>query len=80
VTGDLQRALGHNLRLQRQARNLSQESFAEVLGVHRTYLGAMERAERNLTLQTVERFAERLSVAPGRLLVAPDEPAEPESH
>lgn len=60
--GDLQRAVGRNLRAYRQAKGLSQEAFAEVLGVHRTYMGGLERGERNLTLRSLERLAERLGV------------------
>jgi len=41
---------------------MSQEEFAEFLGVHRTYMGGMERGERNLTLKSVERIALRLGV------------------
>jgi transcriptional regulator with XRE-family HTH domain len=64
MEGDLQRAVGRNLRAYRQARSLSQEAFAEVVGVHRTYMGGLERGERNLTLKSVERLAEALGVAP----------------
>lgn len=39
-----------------------QEVFAEVLGVHRTYMGGVERGERNLTLKSMERMAERLEM------------------
>jgi transcriptional regulator with XRE-family HTH domain len=69
MEGDLQRAVGRRLRAHREARGLSQEAFAEVLGVHRTYMGAVERGERNLTLKTVERMAERIGVEPLSLLV-----------
>jgi transcriptional regulator with XRE-family HTH domain len=62
VEGDLQRAIGRNLRHYRTTRGLSQESFAEVLGVHRTYMGGLERGEHNLTLRSVERIAGRLEV------------------
>ncbi len=62
MEGDLQRAVGQNLRAYREAKGLSQEAFADVLGVHRTYMGGVERGERNLTLKTVERIAERLGV------------------
>jgi transcriptional regulator with XRE-family HTH domain len=62
VEGDLQRTVGHNLRAYRQAQGLSQEAFADVLGVHRTYMGGVERGERNLTLKSVERIAQRLSL------------------
>jgi transcriptional regulator with XRE-family HTH domain len=62
VEGDLQRAIGRNLKEYRLTRGLSQESFAEVLGVHRTYMGGLERGEHNLTLRSVERIAGRLEV------------------
>ncbi|MGA8352888.1 MAG: helix-turn-helix transcriptional regulator [Solirubrobacteraceae bacterium] len=62
MEGELQRTVGRNLRTYREARGLSQESFADVLGVHRTYMGAVERGERNLTLQTIERIADQLNV------------------
>jgi transcriptional regulator with XRE-family HTH domain len=77
VEGDLQRALGANLRVYRSARNLSQEGFADVLGVHRTYMGAIERGERNLTLQSVERLADRLGVPAIDLLRDPVAEGEP---
>jgi transcriptional regulator with XRE-family HTH domain len=68
MEGDLQRALGRNLRAYREERGLSQEAFADVLGVHRTYMGGVERGERNLTLKSVERIAGRLDVDPLDLL------------
>jgi len=68
MEGDLQRNVGRNLRAYRQARDLSQEAFAEVLGVHRTYMGGVERGERNLTLKSVERIAAKLDVEPLELL------------
>jgi transcriptional regulator with XRE-family HTH domain len=62
VEGDLQRTFGRNLRTHREAQGLSQEDFAEALGVHRTYMGGVERGERNLTLRSVERLCERAGV------------------
>lgn len=67
--GDLQKAVGKNLRTYRQQRGLSQEAFADVLGVHRTYMGGVERGERNLTLKSLERIADTLDVDPRELLV-----------
>ena len=64
MEGDLQRAVGRNLRAVRVERGLSQEAFATVLRVHRTYMGGLERGERNLTLKSVERIADRLGVSP----------------
>ena len=68
MEGDLQRTVGRNLRAYRQARGLSQEAFADVLGVHRTYMGGIERGERNLTLKSLERIAERIDLDPLALL------------
>lgn len=62
MEGDLQRTVGHNLRRYRQERGLSQEAFAELVGVHRTYMGGLERGERNLTLRSTERIAIALGV------------------
>lgn len=66
--GDLQRIVGKNLRAYRQAKGLSQEAFAELIGMHRTYIGGVERGERNLTLATVERYAEAIGLDPLDLL------------
>ncbi|MDQ2630198.1 MAG: helix-turn-helix domain-containing protein [Actinomycetota bacterium] len=68
MEGHLQRTIGENLRAHRLARGLSQEAFAEILGVHRTYMGSVERGERNLTLQSVERIAARIDEDPLVLL------------
>ncbi len=68
MEGDLQRRVGRNLRDYRRAQGLSQEAFADVLGVHRTYMGDVERGERNLTLKSVERIAQRIDVDPLALL------------
>lgn len=70
MTGDLQHVVGGNLKAHRRGLGLSQERFAEVLGVHRTYMGAIERGERNLRLKTVEGLAERLGLDPLALLTA----------
>lgn len=68
MEGELQRAVGDNLRAYRRARGLSQEAFADVLGFHRTYLGDLERGERNLSLQSVERIAGMMKLEPLVLL------------
>jgi transcriptional regulator with XRE-family HTH domain len=68
VEGHLQKRLGLNLRAYRVNKQLSQEAFADLLGIHRTYMGGLERGERNVTLRTVERIAVRLGVDPVTLL------------
>ncbi|QPR38021.1 helix-turn-helix domain-containing protein [Brevibacterium casei] len=72
MEGELQRVVGENLRRHRLRLGLSQEAFAERLGVHRTYMGGVERGERNLTLKTVEKLAESIEVAPLVLLTPPE--------
>ena len=68
MDGALQQALGRNLRAERTRMGLSQEAMAEHLHVHRTYIGGLERGERNVTLQTVERFSASLGLHPLDLL------------
>lgn len=74
MEGELQRVVGQRLRELRSDRGLSQEGFAQAIGVHRTYMGAIERGERNLTLRSLERIAERLGVEV-TVLVCPRSPA-----
>ena len=64
----LRRTVADNVRRLRTELNLSQESLAAEAGLHRTYIGAIERAERNLSLDNVERLARALNVAPSSLL------------
>jgi transcriptional regulator with XRE-family HTH domain len=62
MAGQLQRQLGASLRAERERRRWSQEQLADFLGVHRTYVGALERGERNPSLRVVEGLAEHLGV------------------
>lgn len=71
MQGDLQRIAGANIRAIRKQRGVSQEQLADALGVHRTYMGGVERGERNLTLRSLERLAERMGVDPVALLQRP---------
>ena len=72
MEGALQIVVGRNIRRLRRERGLSQEDLADEIGVHRTYMGGVERGERNLTLRTLERLADRLGVSPLSLLADPD--------
>ena len=56
------------LRLQRQDRGLSQEELADRAGLHRTYVGSVERAERNISIDSMERLAEALGLDVSDLL------------
>lgn len=52
--------VARNLRRYREAMGLSQEAFADRSGFHRTYVSAIERGRKNLSLRGVERLAEQL--------------------
>lgn len=68
VDNQLQVNLGRNLRAIREELGLSQEKFAEHLGFHRTYAGALERGERNVSLRSLEHLADLLHIDPLDLL------------
>ena len=57
-----------NVRRLRTERGLSQEALAEAAGVHRTYIGMLERGEKNVTIYNIERIARALDVRPSSLL------------
>ncbi|QOZ84705.1 MULTISPECIES: helix-turn-helix domain-containing protein [Chromobacterium] len=57
-----------NVRRRRLELGLSQEELAEAAGVHRTYVGMLERGEKNVTIYNIERIAVALGVEPPRLL------------
>jgi transcriptional regulator with XRE-family HTH domain len=62
------RLFANRIKLERLKRNLSQEEFAELTGFHRNYIGMVERAERNLTLENIEKFAKALNLKLKELL------------
>ena len=53
---------GHNVQRIRKECNLTQEDLAEKAGLHRTYIGMIERAEKNITLCNIEKIARALNV------------------
>ncbi len=59
---------GERLREKRSALHLSQEELAERAGVHRTYIGMIERAEKNITLENIEKLAKALKIPLHELL------------
>ena len=58
-----------NVRTKRLELGLSQEALAEIAGVHRTYIGMLERAEKNVTIYNIERLATALTVEAFELLI-----------
>lgn len=65
---ELQKALGARIRELRRKKGFSQESFADHCGLHRTYMGSIERGEHNLTIQTVLTIARGLGMTVSKLL------------
>lgn len=59
---------GNNVREIRKMRNISQERLAELSGLHRTYIGMIERAEKNVSLSNIQRIAQALNVSIETLL------------
>lgn len=58
-----------NVRRRRLELGLSQEQLAELAGVHRTYVGMVERSEKNVTIYNIERFSVALQVPAANLLL-----------
>ncbi|MFN8654643.1 MAG: helix-turn-helix transcriptional regulator [Gemmatimonadales bacterium] len=66
----LQCAVGRILRDLRVAKGLSQDAFAELSGVHRTYVGSVERGERNISLSNIVKFSQSLGVHASEVIAA----------
>ena len=64
----LRELFASNVRVIRQQRGLSQEALASLAGLHRTYMGAVERGERNISIDNIERIASALNLEAFKLL------------
>lgn len=65
---ELRQTIGNNLRTFRRSKRITQDSLAELCDLHRNYVGAVERGERNITLDTMVRLADGLGVTVPELL------------
>lgn len=63
----LNELIGLRIRDIRCKLNLSQENFAEKVGLHRTYIGQIERAEKNITLKNIHKICYALKIDPKEL-------------
>ena len=64
---DFLKSFGDKIRQVRKSKGLTQEELAERCGLQNTYIGGIERGERNISLQSVEKLAEGLEVIPFEL-------------
>jgi transcriptional regulator with XRE-family HTH domain len=64
----LRKVLGKNIQALRQKKQLSQESLGDLCGLHRTFVGSVERAERNVSLSTLVSLAIGLESTVPKLL------------
>ena len=76
------RAFGKTLHVERVRRGLSQEEFADLVGLHRTFYGALERGDRGCNVDKLPAIARGLGCQPGELLPPlPDRPGpDPSDH
>lgn len=59
---------GKRVREEREKRGISQERLGELAGVHRTYIGMIERAEKNITLTNMQKIAKALGLRVNHLV------------
>ena len=68
MSNTLLEKFGQKVREERLKQNLSQEQLAVKAGVHRTYIGMIERAEKNITLLNIKKLSRALSMSISKLL------------
>ena len=74
VTDDLLKRFGQRVRILRKNAGLSQEAFADLCGLDRTYVGGIERGERNVALRNIEVIARALGLSLSKLMQGLDDP------
>ena len=74
----LRAVLAENIKTFRREKGLSQEELAEQCSLHRTYIGSVERHERNVSLSTLEVLASTLGVTVPELLTESERPSNDE--
>ena len=64
---EIAKAIGQRIRNYRTARGLSQEKLADLCGCHPTYIGQLERGEKNATIESIDKIATALAVSLSKL-------------
>lgn len=64
---EIAKAIGQRIRNYRTSRGLSQEKLADLCGCHPTYIGQLERGEKNATIESIEKIAAALDVSLSKL-------------
>ena len=62
MTEDILHVIAKNIKAERKKKKLSQEALAEKADVHRTYIGMLERAEKNVTMLSLSKIADALGM------------------
>jgi transcriptional regulator with XRE-family HTH domain len=68
MASSLHSRFGANLRKIRLDKGMSQEGLADLAGLHRTYVSSVERGERNVTLETIDKLAKALGISTSKLI------------
>ncbi len=69
---DILKVFGRNLRKYRKEKGISQEKLAEMAGLHRTYISDIERFQRSISLNNIQRIADALEIKTYKLLKEED--------
>ncbi|MBE5778981.1 MAG: helix-turn-helix transcriptional regulator [Clostridiales bacterium] len=73
---DIVKVFGSNVRKYRTLQGISQERFAEMCGLHRTYISAVECYRRSISLENIQRISDALGIKPYLLLIEEDDTNE----
>lgn len=68
IRSPILKLFGKRVREERLKQKLSQEKFAELAELHRTYIGMIERGEKNITLENIEKIAKALKISLDKLM------------
>jgi len=70
MSTDILVRFGKAIRHERQEKHISQEEFAEMCGLHRTYISGVELGKRNISLENIEKIANSLSLTISQIFQA----------